>query len=83
VSVSQARQNTYTSIGRELAKDGKLLDGLTLPVMLQYFSQYPAELSNYLPRNRGFVFFSGNLRCASHRFALGAGEGARLQQINP
>jgi membrane-bound lytic murein transglycosylase A len=48
----------YTSIGRELAKDGKLpLDGLTLPVMLQYFSQYPAELSNYLPRNRGFVFF--------------------------
>ena len=48
----------YTSIGRELARDGKLpLDGLTLPVMLRYFSQYPAELSNYLPRNRGFVFF--------------------------
>lgn len=48
----------YTSIGRELAKDGKLsLNGLTLPVMIQYFSQYPAELSNYLPRNRGFVFF--------------------------
>lgn len=48
----------YTSIGRELAKDGKLpLDGLTLPVMLQYFSQYPSELSSYLPRNRGFVFF--------------------------
>jgi len=34
----------HTSIGRELAKDGKILDGLTLPVMLQYFSQYPAEL---------------------------------------
>ena len=48
----------YTSIGRELAKDGKLsLSGLTLPVMLRYFSQYPAELNNYLPRNRGFVFF--------------------------
>lgn len=48
----------YTSVGRELAKDGKLpLAGLTLPVMLGYFSQHPAELSSYLPRNRGFVFF--------------------------
>lgn len=48
----------YTSVGRELAKDGKLpLNGLTLPVMSRYFSQYPTELSNYLPRNRGFVFF--------------------------
>ena len=48
----------YTSVGRELAKDGKLpLSGLTLPVMIQYFNQYPTELSNYLPRNRGFVFF--------------------------
>ncbi|OKH23130.1 murein transglycosylase A [Chroogloeocystis siderophila] len=48
----------YTSIGKELAKDGKLpLAGLTLPVMIDYFTQYPAELNNYLPRNRGFVFF--------------------------
>ena len=48
----------YTSIGKELAKDGKLpLSGLTLPVMLKYFSQYPAELNTYLPRNQGFVFF--------------------------
>ncbi len=48
----------YTSVGRELAKDGKLpLNGLTLPVMLQYFSQYPEQLNHYLPRNRGFVFF--------------------------
>lgn len=48
----------YTSIGKELAKDGKLpLSGLTLPVMINYFIQYPFELSNYLPRHRGFVFF--------------------------
>lgn len=48
----------YTSIGKELAKDGKLpLSGLTLPVMMRYFSEYPTELNNYLPRNRGFVFF--------------------------
>lgn len=48
----------YISIGRELAKDGKLsLDGLTMPVMTRYFSQNPAELNNYLPRQRSFVFF--------------------------
>lgn len=48
----------YTSIGKELAKDGKLpLAGLTLPVMIDYFTRYPTELDNYLPRNRGFVFF--------------------------
>ena len=48
----------YTSIGKELAKDGRLpLDKLTLPVMIDYFRRYPAELNNYLPRNRGFVFF--------------------------
>lgn len=48
----------YTSIGKELAKDGKLpLSGLTLPVMINYFTQKPWELSSYLPRNRSFVFF--------------------------
>lgn len=48
----------YTSIGKELAKDGKLpLAGLTLPVMMSYFIQNPFELNNYLPRHRGFVFF--------------------------
>ena len=48
----------YTSIGKELAKDGKLpLPGLTLPVMISYFLQNPWELSSYLPRNRSFVFF--------------------------
>jgi membrane-bound lytic murein transglycosylase A len=48
----------YTSIGKELAKDGKLpLSGLTLPVMMQYFTQHPTELNSYLPRNNGFVFF--------------------------
>ena len=41
-----------------VAKDGKLpLNGLTLPVMIQYFNQHPTELNSYLPRQRGFVFF--------------------------
>jgi membrane-bound lytic murein transglycosylase A len=48
----------YNSVGKQLAKDGKLpLKGLTLPVMIDYFTQYPLELNNYLPRHRGFVFF--------------------------
>jgi len=47
----------YTSIGRELAKDGRLpLDGLTLPVLIKYFQQNPLELNKYIPRNQRFVF---------------------------
>ena len=48
----------YTSVGKELAKDGKLpLSGLTLPVLIKYFQQNPLEMSNYIPRNSRFVFF--------------------------
>lgn len=48
----------YTSIGRELVKDGKLpLEGLTLPVLIDYFRQAPEELDLYLPRNNRFIFF--------------------------
>ncbi|HEY9874725.1 MAG TPA: murein transglycosylase A [Candidatus Obscuribacterales bacterium] len=48
----------YTSLGRELANDGKVpLEGLTLPVILKYFQENPLELNNYIPRNQGFVFF--------------------------
>ena len=48
----------WTSIGKELARDGKLsLDGLTLPRMTAYFRRRPQELSNYLPRWKRFIFF--------------------------
>jgi membrane-bound lytic murein transglycosylase A len=48
----------WTSIGQELAKDGKLpLSGLTLPKLISYFKQAPHELNNYLPRWERFVFF--------------------------
>jgi membrane-bound lytic murein transglycosylase A len=48
----------YVSLGRELVKDGKLpLEGLTLPVLIDYFRSSPAELNQYLPRNQSFVFF--------------------------
>jgi membrane-bound lytic murein transglycosylase A len=49
----------WTSIGKELAKDGKLpLSGLTMPKLLSYFRQNPRELNNYLPRWERFVFFA-------------------------
>ncbi|MBW4563509.1 MAG: murein transglycosylase A [Mojavia pulchra JT2-VF2] len=48
----------WTSIGKELAKDGKLpLESLTLPRLISYFRQSPQELNNYLPRWERFVFF--------------------------
>ncbi len=49
----------WTSIGKELAKDGKLpLSGLTMPKLLSYFRQNPRELNNYLPRWERFIFFA-------------------------
>lgn len=48
----------WTSIGREIAKDGKLpLQGLTMPKIISFFQQNPQELNNYLPRWERFVFF--------------------------
>jgi membrane-bound lytic murein transglycosylase A len=48
----------WTSIGKELAKDGKLpLEGLTMPRLISYFRAKPQELSNYLPRWERFIFF--------------------------
>lgn len=48
----------YTSIGKELVKDGKLkLEEVTLPVVLDYFQKHPQELFTYLYRNESFVFF--------------------------
>ncbi len=48
----------WTSIGKELAKDGKLpLEGLTMPRLISYFQGKPQELSNYLPRWERFIFF--------------------------
>ncbi len=48
----------YTSIGKELIKDGVFpAEDLTLPVMLDYFRQNPSSLNQYLPRNNRFIFF--------------------------
>lgn len=59
VGFAGATDYPFTSISRELANDGKLrLDGLNIPVLTNYFRVNPGELSNYLPRNNRFIFFS-------------------------
>jgi membrane-bound lytic murein transglycosylase A len=60
VRVSNAGTNgqPYTSIGRELVRDGKIAHAdLTLPVVLAWFRSHPEELSAYLSRNRRLVYF--------------------------
>lgn len=58
VNYAGKTDHPYISVGRELAKDGKLpLAGLSMPVMIDYFRRYPQELSVYLPRYNPFIFF--------------------------
>jgi membrane-bound lytic murein transglycosylase A len=60
VRVSNAGTNgqPYTSIGRQLVKDGKIAEAdLMLPVVLAWLRAHPEDLSEYLPRNKRFVFF--------------------------
>ena len=60
---------TIKSIGRELINDGKLpLEGVTMPIILDYFHKHPQELNIYIPRDPSFVFFQENHGAASPRF---------------
>ncbi len=48
----------YTSLGKELIKDGKIpQDEMSLPRLMDYLYKHPEELSNYIPRNNRFIFF--------------------------
>jgi membrane-bound lytic murein transglycosylase A len=48
----------YRSLGRSLVDDGKFpLEGLNMPIILNYFRKYPQDLNIYIPRDRSFVFF--------------------------
>ncbi|WP_293340049.1 MltA domain-containing protein [Microcoleus sp. CAWBG58] len=50
--------HSYTGVGRELVKDGKFtLEQLTLPKLNEYFTNFPADMDKYLPKNQSFVFF--------------------------
>lgn len=51
-------EHPYVSLGRELINDGKVPEeGLTLPVVIDYFRQHPDELDEYIARNNRFIFF--------------------------
>jgi membrane-bound lytic murein transglycosylase A len=47
----------YTSIGKELAKDGKVAPSqLSLPGIIRFFRENPQELNVYIPRYKRFIF---------------------------
>ncbi|MGA1625643.1 MAG: murein transglycosylase A [Prochlorothrix sp.] len=49
---------SYTSLGKALVEAGRFsLEELTLPKVLGYFEEFPAELDLYIPRNDRFIFF--------------------------
>lgn len=49
----------YTSLGKELIKDGKIpADEMSLPRLMAYLENNPHELDIYLPRNNRFIFFT-------------------------
>ena len=48
----------YSSLGKELIKDGKIpAEEMSLPRIISYLEENPAELNIYLPRNKRFIFF--------------------------
>ncbi len=58
VGYAGTTDHPYTSLGKELIKDGKVpQENLTLPVIIKYFQDHPEELNNYIPRNKRLVFF--------------------------
>ena len=51
----------YRSLGKSLVDDGKFpLEGLNMPIILDYFRKYPQDLNIYIPRDQSFVFFQEN-----------------------
>ncbi|PSB00364.1 murein transglycosylase A [Merismopedia glauca] len=60
VGYAGATDYPYTSVGKELAKDGKLRGGITLPVLIKFFQDNPAQMDEYIPRNNRFVFFKNS-----------------------
>jgi membrane-bound lytic murein transglycosylase A len=58
IGVAGKTNYPYTSLGKELVKAGKVrLEDLSLPFLLKYFTDHPAELDQYIPRNQRFIFF--------------------------
>jgi membrane-bound lytic murein transglycosylase A len=58
VGYGGATDYPWTSIGKELLKDGKVgKEKLSLPGIITFFKENPQEMNTYLPRWERFVFF--------------------------
>lgn len=58
IGYNGATEYPYSSLGKELIKDGKIpAEEMSLPRLTRYLEEHPAELSIYLPRNERFIFF--------------------------
>jgi membrane-bound lytic murein transglycosylase A len=61
VNLQYANSNghPYTSLGKELVKDGKLtLEQASIQSIRAYFAEHPEEQDEYLFRNASYVFFT-------------------------
>ncbi|BFM39822.1 murein transglycosylase A [Synechocystis sp. LKSZ1] len=62
----------YTSIGKEMVKDGIFQPGeITLPKLIDYLKANPAQLDRYLPRNQRLIFFRETAATVPAKGSLG------------
>jgi membrane-bound lytic murein transglycosylase A len=60
VGYAGSNGRSYTSIGKLLAKEGKLdKDKLSVAKLRRYFEKHPDDLPYYIQKNDRFVFFKG------------------------
>lgn len=58
IGYDDATDYPYSSLGKELIKDGKIpANEMSLPRLMAYLESNPNELDIYLPRNNRFIFF--------------------------
>jgi len=58
VHCSQTNGRPYTSLGKELVKDGKVAaEKISIPAIRDYFAAHPEDMDEYLCRNASYVFF--------------------------
>lgn len=58
VQCSKSNGHPYTSLGKELVKDGKIpLDKVSIPAIRTYFDAHPEDMDEYVCRNASYVFF--------------------------
>ena len=60
---SRSNGRAYTSLGKELVKDGKIpLEQASIPAIRAYFQAHPEDMDEYLFRNESYVFFEESQR---------------------